>query len=455
MKRLLLAVLVVAGVAAFAYVFTETRRERVYRQLVVDGDHALARGDTFAAVTAFTEAIRRRPDSMLGYLKRGEAHRRRGDLPAASADLRVAAELDPAAPQVLELLGDVERERESFAQAAEHYLASVRLDDRAPRVLYKLGLARHVTGETAAAVDALGRAVALDARFAEAHYLLGVCLRDAHRPRDAEYALRRAIALAPRLLAAREQLAELYASAGRRAERIAELEQLHAADPRPARAGALALAYAAAGQPARAVRLLQRTADQHPDEEASYSALGRVWLDVAQADADPAALERALGALEQAAAIEPSGRTLAELGRARLTAGQLPAAERDLRDAADALPVDPVVFLHLADAAERNGRPQLARRALLDYAALNPGGVPRHGLGPRIARLSMQLGEPAVAVRWYAAALEARPVPSLLARYAEAQWAAGDRAGARATLARLLAREPDNPDALALDARFR
>ena len=75
---------------------------------------------------------------MVGYLKRGEAYRRRGELEAALKDLRRAADIDPGAPRALELLGDVNYSLLRYGRAADSYGAYIRLDDRSPRVLYKL-----------------------------------------------------------------------------------------------------------------------------------------------------------------------------------------------------------------------------------------------------------------------------------------------------------------------------
>ena len=43
---------------------------------------------------------------MLGYLKRGQTYRRRGEFVAAIRDLRRASEIDPSATRPLEELGD-------------------------------------------------------------------------------------------------------------------------------------------------------------------------------------------------------------------------------------------------------------------------------------------------------------------------------------------------------------
>src|SRR5207302_6142558 len=105
-KRLLAGICLLFLAAAAAYGYTATQRERTYRQLLANGDSALAQDNTFAAVEEFSGAIALKPDSMIGYLKRGQTYRRRGEFPAAIRDLRQAAELDPSATRPLEELGD-------------------------------------------------------------------------------------------------------------------------------------------------------------------------------------------------------------------------------------------------------------------------------------------------------------------------------------------------------------
>ena len=76
-KRLLLVLLLLAGSLAARTAFFETRRERTYRRLIDQGEVALAAGNTSAAIEAFSGAVALKADSMLGYLRRGEAYRRR------------------------------------------------------------------------------------------------------------------------------------------------------------------------------------------------------------------------------------------------------------------------------------------------------------------------------------------------------------------------------------------
>jgi tetratricopeptide (TPR) repeat protein len=372
-KRLLiisvgLAALMVGVIGAWYAV----RQEREFRRLIATGDVALAMDQTYGAIEAFSGALALKDDSMLAHLRRGDAYRRRGEFPAALRDLQRAAALDPSAPAPVELSGDVNVAMGRYGRAAEDYKAFTLLDDRSPRVLYKLALAHYQNRQAEEALAPLRDAVALDARLAEAHYLLGVCLRELSQVDEAEQALTRALEISPTFAAVREELVDLYDASGRRREAVEQLEALAALEPtRPERLVNVGLAYASWGRTDAAVLTLARAADRYPDEPLVRTALGRVWLDVAERGGDPAALEKALGALRTiASSANASGETLTLFGRALLLSGQTRRAERTLVEAATRSPVDPAALRHLADAAERLGNLPVAREALLRYVAL-------------------------------------------------------------------------------------
>ena len=180
MKRLLLVLLLLAGSLAAAYGFFETRRERNYRHLIDKGEVALAAGNTSAAIEAFSGAVALKSDSMLGYLRRGEAYRRRRELDDALRDLLEASELDPTAPRPLELLGDVNASLLRYDRAAARYQAYLAIDDQSPRVLYKLGLVRYRAGQPGDGIAVLRKALTLNPRFAEAEYVLGLLPKGTH-----------------------------------------------------------------------------------------------------------------------------------------------------------------------------------------------------------------------------------------------------------------------------------
>ncbi len=460
MKRILLIVTLAALALAGTLGYASNRREQTYRRLIEQGDAALAQGESFAAVEAFTVAIALKPASMLGYLKRGEAYRQYGELETALKDLRTASDLDPSATRPLELLGDVQHALRRYDRAASRFEAYVRIDDRSRRVLYKLALAKYHDGKPAAAIESLRNALAIDERFAEAHYLMGLCFDSLKQPAQARVALHRALQLSPALLEAREGLADLYRRTSRTEERLSELAALQALDPvSPARHVALGLAHADAGQFDRAVLILGRAAERFPTHAEIYVALGRVWLEAAQARGDAVALQKALEALERAAAGEGSSEALMLLGRALLLADENERAASVLVDATTKKPLDPSAFYYLADAAERIGNVPVARGALLDYYALNDPEDDRRRarLYERIANLSARMSEPAAAVAWFQRAIDADAQlvdAAFLVRFAEAQWRAGNPAGARDTIAKALEKEPQHRGARALLRRM-
>jgi tetratricopeptide (TPR) repeat protein len=459
-KRLLLVLLLLAGSLAAAYGFFETRRERNYRRLIDQGEAALAGGNTSAAIEAFSGAVALKSDSMLGYLRRGEAYRRRRELDDALRDLLEASELDPTAPRPLELLGDVNASLLRYDRAAARYQAYLAIDDQSPRVLYKLGLVRYRAGQPAEGAVVLRKALTLNSRFAEARYVLGLCLRDVRRNAEALSALTRAVDDAPTLLPAREELAELYGRLGRVDEHLTQLEALAALDPGPSRSIALGLAYSRAGMIDRAVPTLRQAAERYPDVAYIYVALGRVWLEAAQAHGDREALGKALEALEGAVGNDDSSEALTLFGRALLLATDHELAERMLQDATTREPVDPNAFFYLAEAAERCDHPRIALQALLDYRTLT--GEERDArrsvaMAERIGNLSMRAKDAKAAVMWYQRALGAGGAgdAALLVRLAGAQADAGDRDAARLTVARAIERDTGNAAARALARQLR
>jgi tetratricopeptide (TPR) repeat protein len=457
-KRLFAAVGALATLAAI-YGYVVTDREHRHRQLIRQGDAAMAAGDLSTAIEKFSGAIALKSDSMVGYLMRGDAYRRRDELEAALRDLRQAADLDPGAPKPRELLGDVNYARHRYQPAAEHYQAYVQLDDRSPRVLYKLGLARYRSNQAARAVEALQKAIAIDEGFAEAHYLIGLCLRDAQRPAEAVASLLKAITLAPTLFRAREELADLYGRMGKTDAWIAQLDSLRVLDPGPARDVALGLAYSKAGQSERAVMTLRQAAESYPKHRHTYVALGRVWLEAAQAREDRIELSKAIEALEQAVEEEESSEAFTLLGRALLLASEAEPAERMLQQATATLPVDPLAFYYLADAAERRAHHAVARQALVNYVALaGEAADPRRraALAVRVADLSMRVDDFPAAVTWYERALPTLAADdAFIVKLADARLRTGQVEAARTALDKLLEKDPANAAARNVRRRIR
>jgi len=451
------ALLAAAVVAGIVVVGLTVQRDLRYQDLLASGNRAMATDQTFAAIEAFSGAIALRDDSMVAYLRRGEAYRKRGELEAALRDFRAASRVDRKAVKPAELMGDVECELGRFAQAVDPYRRCVAIDDANARIQYKLGLALFRAGDAAGAAGPLRRAASLDSRMAEARYALGLSLRQSGHRNEAIQAFEQAIAAAPALSAAREELAALYAEAGRAPEGIEQLEAIAALEPdRPERQAAVALAQARSGRTDLAVGLLGRAAERYPDNAVIYVALGRVWFESAERERDRVGLRKAVEALEPfTRGPSASGEAVALCGRALVLSGEVGRGEALLRQAAEALPVSRDTLIWLADAAEQLGHYATMRSALERWAAIAPETDPNlPAVYERVGDLASRLGDPVGAARaWHLAAGPAASA-GLLARLAQAELANGRVDAARAAVDRGLTRDPRHPVLLALQRKL-
>jgi tetratricopeptide (TPR) repeat protein len=459
MRRFLpvLAVLAVAVLAA-TVAYQAVARDRAYQRWLARGDAALADDQTFGAIEAYSGAVALRPDSMIARLKRGDTYQRWGNLDAAAHDFRAAAALDPTAPRAFEGLGNVLYQMERYSPAAEAFESALALDDRSPRVSYKLALSRYRSGQVDAAIAAATRTTSLNGGAAEAHYLLGLCLRDRGRVGEAQRAFERAVAISAGFIAAREELADLYAAQNRRADELDQLHVIAGLDrDHVERQVIVGLAQARAGHAEAAILALGTALERTPNQPLVYEALGRVWLEDAEARDDSTALNKSLEALERVGSGPASSSTALTLfGRALLRDGQNERAEQTLRQAVTRFPVDPSAFLYYATAAERQNHLQAARRALIDYGSLTADDAQLALRATRIASLSMRLDDPAPAVHWLRRAVDANPDDvRLLAALGEAQFRSGDRDAARATIEHGLNLDPEHVALRALARRVK
>jgi tetratricopeptide (TPR) repeat protein len=428
MRRVLFGAfaLVLAALGAVAY--EAVSRDRDYRGQLARGDRALAEDQTSDAIEAYSGAVAYRPESVLARLRRGEAYQRRGDVEAAVHDLQAATDLDATAVRPREELGNALYQLQRYQEAADAFEATLALDDRLARVTFKLAVARYRSGDLKAAVAVLTRGGPANEMTAESYYLLGLCERDAHRMADAQRAFEKAVALSPGFSAAREELADVYQARGKRADELDQLQILAGLDhDHIERQVAVALAQARAGRTESAVATLGTALDRTPDNPRVYEALGRVWLQNAEARDDRAALKKALEALDRVGADpQASSDALTLYGRALLRDGEIARAEQVLQEATTRYPLDPTSLTYYATAAEQLNHLDAARQALIDYGALVGDDPQSLARTLRIASLSMRLSDPASAVRWLQKAAAANPSDAkVLAMLADAERKAG------------------------------
>ena len=392
---------------------------------------------------------------MAAHLRRGQAYRQQDQNDEAARDWHDAARLAQKSTQPLELLGDLYSAEGADAQAAAYYEKAAQLDPADPGKLYKLSLARYRAGQPSIAIEPLQQAVALNDNFAEAHYLLGLVLRDVHRTAEAAASLERAVRISPSLLAAHEELADLYAALGRPVDELAQLQTLSSLDASPRRDAAIAVAESRRGEFDGAIATLSSAADRDPADPQLQLALGRAYLEKSERTMDRRSVSAALGALERAlggGVRRADGLTL--LGRALYLSGDDAGAERMLQEAVSGAPLVADALAYLADACERQREYDPARDALQKLDALQGDTAPpaiRVARARRIGQLSLLAGDSATAIEFFKRALDAGPRdPALLGALAEAEFKSGDTAAAKSTLTEALALAPQNADLLRL-----
>jgi len=263
------------------------------------------------------------------------------------------------------------------------------------------------------------------------------------------------VRIAPSLLAAREELAELYRLSGRAADEIAQLQALTALDPHTARRIALAMAETRDGRFDAALATLGTDTPAKPDESVILLARGRVHLARAERTGDRAAAKLALGSLEKAlGGTARRSEGLALYGRALFRSGDATAAERILKEAVATSPVNIDAYAYLADAAEQLKHTLDARDALATLDALEGDTASpssRASRARRLGALSLDGGDAAYAVRYLTDAVGGgENGPATLGLLAQAHLKAGDATAARDVLNRALTLAPTDPALLRL-----
>ena len=437
---------VVLGAVAVQSLYTE----RQYRRLLADGDRALAAGQAYAAVEAFSGALAFKPDSMVAFLRRGQAYRDQRRFDEATRDWRQASKLAPEAPQPLIALGDHFDAIGQYAEAAEWYgQAASRLKAEDPSLLYRLALARFKAGDSAAALEPLKTVTERNDASPERRYLLGLVQRDVGDLTGAIASLESAIAIAPDFGAAREELADAYHAAGRPVDEMVQLQALSNQSTQVDRRVAIGVSELRRGQLDAALGTLNGALRAAPNDSSVLLAIGRVHLARAERslEGDDEEVARAVEVIRRAiGGTAPRSEGYALYGRALFLSGSYPEAERILREAVETSPVNVDAFLYLADVAERMSHDLEARDALVNYDALKGDtstSEVRAARAARIGDLSLRAGDPGAAAEYLARAVAGgHTTPLTLGLLAQARWLTGDAASARDLIARAVAADP-------------
>ena len=260
----------------------------------------------------------------------------------------------------------------------------------------------------------------------------------------------RAVALAPGLIPAREELADLYGSLGRRTDELEQLQVIAGLDREHVeRQVAVGLAQARAGHAELAVSRSAARSSARPDQPLVYRALGRSGSIARRRSDDRVDLSKALEALD-ASRRAPTRRASADAVRPRAAARRPDSKPPSTRSSRRPTRY-PDRSAVAASATHGRRAAEPSRRRAPGADRLRRAGRRRRrrrGRGPRASRaLSLRLNDPPrPPVRGSARAADASPndvARSLDGRWPTPQLKAGDtRRRAQATIARGLEKDP-------------
>ena len=221
-----------------------------------------------------------------------------GQLPVADAHYRKAVVLNPKLPGPHKNLGFNQYNEKQFSEAERELKQALALDPSDQFTHYYLAILYLATLQDALAVQQLPAAEALLANDAESRFLMvKACLNTGHT----QEALRLTQSIAQGQLTASEdyELAVLLSAKHLYAEAVTLFEYVVAADPKSWAAHYdLAIAEISAGQPDKAVLILESLAQQQPANAAILSYLGAAHESANQ-------LPQALDAYQKAVQADP------------------------------------------------------------------------------------------------------------------------------------------------------
>ncbi len=418
--------------------------EQAALALALLGRAQLAHGLRQAGGCSLRDAVQRAPASVRVRLAVARAWMYDGapeDLAWALDVLDETLRLAPEVPQVhsaqaraLELNGEV-------AAAELAYLEALRLD---PDYHHARRRALRLTMDRGDLDAALGHVEQLMARAGDEpeHALLaGLVERRSGDLERARQHYREALELSGgRYAEAWYNLGLLEKGAGETWAAVRAYERAIEVEPgyREARNN-LALALEDAGRTERAERTLRALLEERPDYAAAWLNLGGL---LSRGDRH---LEAIL-CYERVLQLRPEDRkALLNRGVALARAGDPEAAVRAYEELLALHPRSVSGWYNLALSQKQRGELDAAREALQTAQRLEPG---HRASAESLARLELKAGEPERAVRWYRGLLDEHPTDSRLRMaLADALLDAGDEAGCRRELRKVLTTEPDNQQA--------
>ena len=185
------------GIARFAAAIAKYRPKQpeFYIELA---DAWLSHGKSHEAVPLYEDAVRRKPDSLAGWLGLGRALEASGQRTQAADAFRRATRVSPADAVSWRELGQIFVKQAKKAEAASALEKSLHLDPEAPEAHYSLGLLWSQPGGDPSHAEASFReAIRLAPDYPEAHMNLAILLFQKQRVEEAGYQFESALRYRP------------------------------------------------------------------------------------------------------------------------------------------------------------------------------------------------------------------------------------------------------------------
>ncbi len=224
------------GLAQFSAALKKQRSARgeFYVELA---DAFVKLGQAENAIPLYQEGVRRKPESLAGWLGLGNAFeqaRRMGD---AAMAFRRATELYPADATAWQKLGEVYVKQGRREEALAALKKSIGLNGEVPEAHYALATLWAQPGGDAARAEASYReAIRLQPDYAQARMNLAILLSRSNRGEEAEYEFQCAVRVRPGYALGHFNYGLMLAAQNRRAEARSELSAALRADPKYAEA---------------------------------------------------------------------------------------------------------------------------------------------------------------------------------------------------------------------------
>ena len=308
------------------------------------------------------------PTDADGWKALGDAHKARGEFPAAAAAYRKAVELAPGLAAAHNGLGILSAMQRQFADAEGHFRRAVAAQPDHAKAHHNLGNVLSELGRYADAVAAYRDAERLGYRDAALYTGLGVAHLRQRQPAEAERVLRQAIATKPDDPVAHYHLGTALADLGRHPDAVAAFVRAEELGKRDAELyAALATALARVGRYSDAVRPASEAVRLKPNDPEPLKLLGFVLNKMTKLDA-------AAEAYRKAAELNPADAdTHHKLGMVHTRQGFLDQAVVRNREAVRLQPGNPVFHSGLASAYIQNGDIGPALASIREAMRLNPG----------------------------------------------------------------------------------